>query len=524
MPGGLYVVQSRVCKILRMSALALVMACGVTACKQQEAALSRVPGIGVTERAQGPSETTLFLPIPIDVSAIRDAAENALGERVAKWRAFIEDIACDKRKGPWTECIGAVVSTEIVRAGAVNIVAEGGRLLLVIPLKYDIAAKGHGWASYLSDQKAGRVDVRIPIEASIGAGYRLDARITGEPIWSEKAISVLKGKIALGQSGDAKLKADLKAAADPIRKALADQPLKASVERAWRSLHTPLVLMRGPDLWLRGEPLRVLGGGFDVENGSIVYRIGIGARATVLQGERPSPLIVKPLPEPARQIEAAARTRLLFPVDFSSSALLAALQSAFPVNETIETKADNKAQAVKVTTRGVALHPSKDLFAIELKFDVVEPRRMLGQLGTAYFTARPVMRAETGIMELDEIGFPAAPKDGKSPRTDIIRIGEEPFAGRIATAGQLAIGDTIRALLPRMNASVEQQLDDALAVGGQFEALNVVSIEPKRDALRVNLELQGALTLTLSGPVVRAGQMQRTDATVSPLALPAERR
>ena len=493
--------------------LVLLASFATTGCKQ-EGNLTRVPGIATVEREQRPAETTLFLAVPIDVAAVKSVAEAAIGERVAKWRTFMEDIACDKRKGPWTECNGAVVSMEMVRAGAIDVAVDGGRLQLVVPLKYEIAAKGHGWASYLTDEKTGQTSVRIPIDATIASGYRLDVRVAGEPVWSDKSISILKGKIILAQSGDAKLKADLKAASEPLRKALADQGLQASAERAWRALHTPLALMRSPDLWLKGEPQRVLGGGFAREGGDVVYRIGVSARVSVHQGERPRAATYRALPEPSRQAEAQPRTRLLFPVDFSATALVLAIQAAFPANEMIETKADNKAEPVKVKTRSIALHPSKDMIAIEMKLDVVEPRRMHGMIGTAYFMARPVMNAETGLLQLDDIGFPAPPpKDAKAAKAEFVRIGEEPFAGRIAVAGQLAIGDQIKSLLPRINAAVEQRLDDTLELRGAFDALNILTVDPKRDAFRVTMELSGSLTLKVIGPAAASrGAMQRTDA------------
>ncbi len=493
--------------------LVLLAVLATAGCKQ-EGNLTRVPGIATVEREQRPAETTLFLAVPVDIAAVKTVAEAAIGERIAKWRTFMDDIACDKRKGPWTECNGAVVSTEIVRAGAIDVTVDGGRLQLVVPLKYDIAAKGHGWASYLTDEKSGRTSVRIPIDAALGPGYRLDVRVAGEPVWSDKAVTILKGKIILGQSGDAKLKADLKAAAEPMRKALADQGLAAPAERAWRALHAPLALMRSPDLWLKGEPVRLLGGGFAREGSDIVYRIGVGTRVGVYQGERPKAATYRALPEPTRQADAQSRTRLLFPVDLSSSALLSALQSAFPANETIVSKADNKAEAVKVTARSIALHPAKDQIAIEMKLDVIEPRRMNGMVGTAYFMARPVMNTETGLLQLENITFPPAPKDAKNAaKSDFVRIGEEPFAGRIAVAGQLAIGDQIKSLLPRINATVEQRLDETLELRGAFESLDVIAIDPKRDAFRVTLELAGSLTLKVIGPAAATrGEMQRTEA------------
>ncbi len=345
--------------------------------------LTRVPGFATLERAHKSAETTLFLAVPVNIGALKAAAEAALGEKVAKWRAYIDDIACDKRKGPWVECNGAIVTAEMVRSGPVDIGVENGRLQLIVTVKYDIAARGHGWASYLTESKSGSVEVRIPIDAVLGAGYRLDMRIASDPVWSEKAISVLRGKISLGQSGNPKLKSDLAASGESLRKAMTDQPVKAETARAWRALHGPIALMQSPDLWLRGEPIRVFGGGFAEEAGAVVYRIGIGMKVAIGQGQRPMPAVLKPLPDPSPRGEATGATRLLFPVDVSAQSLLVALRQALPQGEVIETKADNKAVALKVAMREVALQPAKDSLAVALKLDIIEPRRFQGYTGRA---------------------------------------------------------------------------------------------------------------------------------------------
>ena len=90
------------------AAVALLAGLVVAGCKQ-EANLTRVPGFATVERDQRPSETTLFLAVPVNVAAVKDAADAAIGNSISKWRSYIDDIACGKRKGPWTECNGAVV-------------------------------------------------------------------------------------------------------------------------------------------------------------------------------------------------------------------------------------------------------------------------------------------------------------------------------------------------------------------------------------------------------------------------------
>jgi hypothetical protein len=485
----------------------------LSACKGQDMLLTRAPVVATIERSVKPMETTLFLAVPVNVETLKAAAEAAIGDKIAKWRAYIDDLVCMKRKNPWVECNGAVVTAEIERAGGIGVAHDAGKLHLTVPLKYDVSAKGHGWASDHTDTKSGTTEVRIPIDAVLGPGYRLDVRVTGEPQWAEKTVPILKGKVLLSQSANAKLKSDLTAAADNLRKAIAEQPIKAETGRAWRALHTPLALARGPDLWMKTEPTRIVGGGFAMEGSGLVYRIGVTARVAVVTGQRPMPHPLKPLPDPVRQAEASSETRLVFPITFNTTLLLEVLRNTFPVGEIIETRADNKSMPVKVATKGVSLVPSRDQLAVAMTFDIVEPRRFQGFNGRAFFLTRPVYDPATGILALTEPAFLAAQAGETKPsKPDTVRIGEEPFAGRIISAGRVIIGEQLKEFLPRINASVEQAIDESITLTGRFDAMKVVSVDPARDAFRVDVELSGALLLKSLGPPVRSGELQSTGA------------
>ena len=117
----------------------------------------------------------------------------------ARTREFVDDIACDRRKGPWLECIGAVVTSEITRAGPIEVATDGSRLLLHVPLAYDISARGHGWARLPHrPQERHRHRLDSLRRHRSRPPMRLDARLAGDLVWSEKTVPVLKGKLALG--------------------------------------------------------------------------------------------------------------------------------------------------------------------------------------------------------------------------------------------------------------------------------------------------------------------------------------
>ena len=498
------------------SALAAVLVSVAVAGCKQEIQFTRTPFAGVIEAEQKAGETSVFLAIPVDVAPAIAAAEMAFAGPVARSREFVDDIACDRRKSPYLECIGAVVTSDLARNGAIEASADGSRLLVKIPLKYDIAARGHGWAAHLTDRKTGTVTVGIPFDVSLSPAYGLDVRVAGDLVWSEKAVPILKGKLPLAGMADAKIKAQVKGLTEALRASLAAQPIRDGAEKAWRALHAPIELARGPSLWMRGQPERVFSGGFAMAEGGIVYRLGFDAKVSVHRGQRPAPLTVKPLPGPLRQATAradSAQTVLRLPYEIGAVALQEAVAKAFPKSDVIETRADAKTPPVKVRPLAVSVFPARDRLALELQLDVVEPSRLLGMTGKAYLVGRPVLDPETGILDMRDIGFPGAPQKPSKTPDGVLRIGEEPFAGRFAAAARLDIGRVIADLRPRINAMINQPLDDAMELSGAFETMSVSAVEPVKDGFRLILDLKGTLSIAARSSIRTKGTLEPTRAT-----------
>jgi hypothetical protein len=510
----------------RASTAAAVAAClFLTACKQ-EIAFTRVPPSTASEQTAKPNESTIFLAVPVDLSPVVQAAEQAVGDKIAVARVETTDAACDRRKNAWLECMGAPALTELSRDGSIEVGVEGHSLVLRIPIKYTLNAKGYLWASYLTDNKTGTVTVSVPFDVALGPGYKLDVRMGREFFWSEKTISFLqKGKVSLASLGDAKLRSQLTAAFEPLKQAIANQPIREAVDRAWRALHSPIELSRAPQLWLRSLPERVTGGGFAVEGANAVYRIAIDARIGVHRGERPSALHIKPAPDPARvmpQQQAAhaaklQQTTLRLPLDVGLEALSRSLAAAFPKSEVIETLADAKAQPLKLRVTGTHLFPSRDRLALELQLAIVHPTRLAGLTGKAYLLARPQLAENNTVIEIADVAFPAAPpiekpsKDAKELASASIRIGEEPFAGRFARAARLGLGSEITDLLPKLNRLINQRLDERMEITGRFDGVTVSAVEPVRDAFRLHLEFAGRLTLKFGTATAGAPPPSRTN-------------
>ena len=497
----------------------LPLALALGGCKQ-EVAFTRVPAATTVEQSVRASDTAVFVNVPLNLVATQEAAERALPEQVARVLDWLSDAACDRRGGNGVQCMDGRVEGSITRSGPIAISADGGRLTLAVPLHYEIAMRGIGWAAYLRDRKTGDVTVRVPFEATLAAGYKLEVRPAGDIAWSERTVGLLKGKLQLPKYADAKLRAAFKDIGETLRQTLEGQSMREAVAHGWRGLHAPIQLAAAPPLWLRGSPEKISSGGFSVDGDQPVYRVAISTKLTVHSGERPAPLFMKPMPEPARALAAPLKTIVRLPFDISALPMQRAIAVAFPEHDEIDTQADAKAMPVTVRTARTAVYPARDRVALELQLDVVSPKRLFGMTGKAYFMGRPVLKPETGSLELEDIGFPEPPpKEAKNARQQILRIGEEPFAGRFAAAARMNIGREIAEFLPRLNAMVDQQLDETLRLQGTFEKAEVVAVEPIRDAFRLHLDLTGELSLRPGRPRLNGVRVEAAGAAL-PVSLP----
>ena len=107
--------------------------------------------------------------------------------------------------------------------------------------------------------------------------------------------------------------------------------------------------------------------------------------------------------------------------------------------------------------------------------------------------------------------FPGAPQEGGKTPEGVLRIGEEPFAGRFAAAAHLDIGKVIDGMMPRINTMISQPLDEAMELSGAFASMQVVGVDPIKDGFRLLLELKGTLSIVpRPGTVRTTGSMQPT--------------
>lgn len=536
----------------RVAMLAVMFGWALTGCKTQEVQFTRIAHLGFADAEPLAIETTLFARLPFDSTGFLQTLE-ALLDGGIRSREVVENLACDKRRTQWVECVSGTVTAELMLAGRPSLTVDGGRLVVAIPLKYDLTGRGYGWASYLTDRKSGTITAKIPIEVALGPGFRTALRLGRDIAWSGEAVPVLKAQVTMASIADAKLKALLTPALDVLKHQIEDPRVRQLGSEAWQSLAQPIAVM--PEQWLRAEPKRFQSLSFAVNpDGDASLHLGLVARTTLHEGARPESIVPGPMPDPGREpsrfattgggSDRGVETTLRVPLQVSAQSFEAAVRTLFPKGERIETQADHRASPITVRVLDANLRPARDRFALELQLDVLEPQRLRGMTGKAYLVAKPVIDAEAGTIAFEDIVFPPALRapGARDPavsdlsarelgarelgarelapqtKAQILRIGEEPFAGRFAASGRILIGDALARLLPQVNQTLAQAREAGTDMGGQFTRVEIASVMPAREGIRILVDLKGMLVIEpqRGGIVVTRPALQPTGAQAPP--------
>jgi hypothetical protein len=486
---------------------------GLAACKQG-VQFTKAPVYGPPPPSAPRREiSAIAVATPLDLAGPRRAADEAMPAKLPRIVDWITNATCAKRTR-WVECAGARVDIEIERKGETRITLSQGLLHVEVPLAYEVTSRGLGWARHVTETRTGEVTATVAIEARLTGDYEPEARVRDEIRLSEAAIAALRGKVALEPHIAPRLRRAAAPIAEAVRRELAEARVKLETERAWAALHAPIEFNCDAQVWLRAEPERVHSAGFVERGGTVAWHMLVVARLATFTGQRPPPLIPKPLPEPQRESVEDLRARVLLPAIITADPLIDAIREAFPPAEIIRTADGPDLPPLAVCVRGDELNPARGLLAVELQLEVTEVGQWQGLIGPAHFVGRPVFRPQSSTIELEGVAFPDRPPSRqrlpashlptseRDRRVNVAiegvrgpRIGLEPFASRISRAARLDVTRLLRDVLPHANSLLGQHIAAGLVLTGRFDQVQISGVAPTRAGLEITFELAGALAI-----------------------------
>jgi hypothetical protein len=443
--------------------------------------------------------TTVFVALPVDLDSVRTRADELFPERLAKVAEVLPNSSCANGLHGYS-CTAAKVEGEITRSGPTEIEARNGDVLIRVPLKYELSARGTGWTSNLSEQKSGAVVLTLAIEANLGTGFALEPSAR-EEVSGGGDVALLRGTVNIAKLLEPRFRELQKSTIDDWRRALSAPRLKAAAARAWSALSQPLELGKGSGLWLRAEPARMVGAGFALDEGKLSYRLAVATRLALIEGDAPAAAPQRP-PLQGHDVAAAKGvSRVRLPVLLDLEPMRRTVEAQLVQETAIETRADRFSDPITVAVRSARMYPVFKQVALELDLEVTGPKPAGGYSGKAYLVGRPVYKAETATVALEDVTFPMlTSRETSSDRLapGAPRIGVEPFASKLA-AGRIDVARAVKEALPRINHVLNQRLADDLVFKARFREVGGATVETESDSVYLMMDLDGELVLWFEG-------------------------
>ena len=444
--------------------------------------------------AQSPGHVVL----PVELGALAQRAEQALPANLAILHDWLPDAACGKRTTNY-DCVNAKLEGTITRAGPVAMQIAPSMIKLSVPVKYALSATGNGWASYLTERKAGETSVDLAFAISVNPAGGLDVTKRDVAPADEATIGLLKANIRLSKLLEPQLRPIARAAEDDLRRALAVLPVKTAIAHAWDALAQPLELGQGSGLWLKGAPDFYTSGSFVSVDGKLTYQIPVAAHMAIVEADKGQSNNAKRVANLSQDVAPAgpSRVRVAVPVDLE--AMRQQAEAAFGNGQVFESRADRFSEPVKVKVRSTRVYPALRQIGLELDVEVSTSKgaTFSGKLNLA---GRPVLDAAAGTVTLADVTFPpVSGKDTVGQLPGVPRLGTEPFATKFASVAKLDVARALAEVLPRAKQMLNQQVGADLLLQSQLTEAVPVALELARDGAWLMVDLTGDVAFVYNG-------------------------
>ncbi len=268
--------------------------------------------------------------------------------------------------------------------------------------------------------------------------------------------------------------------------------LRLLTEAAWRQLNNPIGIASASKMWLRGEPVSLEFAGLEFNGEEVDVRTAIMAELATYEGGRPLPLIARKAPPLALSTEARGKPAIVVPVEIGYGEVAAAMLRALPGGGVLPPR---NADEEELKIRSLELFPSKTHIAMGVEIEARQRGKLEGYKGRAYLVALPQLDPIDGSVRLsklvmtDSAGAPRA-LDGTTPVVDPARV-EALFADQKL----MQLEPLIARARAKVSGDGEHSMAEGLRLRRRLHEARVGSLALLADAIRVNVELQGDLTV-----------------------------
>lgn len=409
-----------------------------------------------------------------------------------------------------------------VSRGPIRISAAGGGLVA----STQIAARARLFRGSASQTVRARADVTAKIKLDVTEGWKLAPKISIDYTWLERPHLRLLGRfnVSLGGVADGVIRPQLRRIEREAPAEIARRlPLRPTMDTLWQQFAQPLALDETGGLWLVLEPVSVHLASPRTMDGVLHVAPAVTARLRVVHGPRPPDIEIAALPALNKAPPATDGIVLATRLEAGYEALRASLISTIATRPLSVEVPD--LGTVTATIDDFRVYPSYPRVVVGARLAIDAPGRWFDARGWVYLYGTPAYDNDSMRLSVADLDFSrdtdnAAVQFLSAGLRDVIRdsirrgadvdVSQQVTALREEANGRLntTLGDIPG--VEGLDESTRQMLGARLRLEGTIDQLSAGTVIPTQDALWVNAEFKGRLTLRLD-PEVDTAIAARSD-------------
>lgn len=416
----------------------------------------------------------------------------AMTSPVADISRRLNEALCTTSKKGREICEDLRLSGSVELDGPPALEAHGQTVQLDIPLRYAVTARlidGSGGTVFT---RTGRLSARAPLKVAIDEQWKLALVYDGSLAWSDPPdFPVLKATASIEPDVAAALVPIVRKLAQTLTPDLQPDRLKQITAAAWRHLHYPIELSERPSLWLRGDPMEVRFAGLATTSRSLELRTAIVTRLSILEGERPAPLMPRAVPQLTLGEIVGAGGPIL-PVDVDYDRILAQIGRSLPADAPLASDPDTE---TAISYASAEMRAVGSQLALTLSLNARLPELWRGVRCRVSYLAEPaVAQGETVLRLINASRTPDAKiRSYAEPARDL--LWRRSVSDRLVRSIAYDTAPDLEATLALARSAIDQPLGEGLRLKGLFTGARIASAVPAEKGIRLNVELLGEIVV-----------------------------
>ncbi len=446
------------------------------------------------------STSTVIIPLGLKLSTVREHLDKELPETLYTFekrakRALCVDHPADDslpaQKDSRRSCMDVNFTGSVTRNGGVDLWVEREQLVVAVPARGEVVARGTGAISKLL-YKTARGEFTVTFRGTLTrtADGNLDLLVSSEHHWDVPVnTKVLGREIDLRKPVDKYLRKGLDKLEQKVSEVARDQARWAeNLQGVYQKLVEPVRVAEDPDVWLVVTPQRLHLAGIVSRDDELVLPIGVEAELRTHVGDRPTPPPAVEMPAIEIHRDWDPSFTLELPVVLGYEYLRSELDRELvgmrvPVARWLPGAA--------VVIKALHLYPSGEQLVVGVDFTTVGLVDWLSARGSVYLIGTPEVEDLGKVLTVRDLSFT------RRTNNPILNLGTsllaDPLRSVLQSQTRFEIAEYYDEVVRDANAALNHTYAGGITLKGRFDQVRINQFQMRRHDLVVYAEARGQL-------------------------------